>query len=215
MKRRGKNRTAATPWLGLLCLLGWPVLVSAASIDVMAAKDRSFCERVTAYFGTRLTPDVELLKTVEWQPVELKGQGPKTRHCSALDRAVLDFNNDGRPDLIVKTTFCMKGAPSDSIYVFPAGNPVLDQLSWQDLSPLLATPDKFERTGGVYPLTLLHGERAGASPALKTLFTIQPFVLDGRTYVSLTDNRREWMVIATYVNGERFDDQCYLRAGTF
>jgi hypothetical protein len=107
----------------------------------------------------------------------------------------------------------MKGAPSDSFYMFPAESGVLDQASWQDMSSLLATPDKFERTGGTYPLTSLPTDKS--PPALTTLFAIQPFILDGVTYVSLTDARRGWMVIAKYLKGERFEDQCYLQAGTF
>ena len=126
----------------------------------------------------------------------------------------MDLNNDGRDDVVVKTTFCMKGAPSESFYVFPANSPVLNQLGWQDMSPLLATHDKFERTGGTYPLTSLPMDTASSSPALSTVFTIQPFRLDGVAYIGLTDARREWMVIAKYWGGERFEDLCYLHAGS-
>lgn len=195
-----------------LCLVA-ATTVDAASIELMAAKDLPFCEKAAKSFGERLVPDADLLKTVEWKAVELKGQGPKIRRCSSLDQAIVDLDNDGHLDLVVKTSFCMKGAPSDSLYVFPANSPVLDQASWQDMSPLLATQDKFERTGGTYPLTSLHTEKV--PPALTTLLAIQPFVVDGVTYVSLTDARREWMVIAKYLRGEQFEDQCYLRAATF
>lgn len=199
-------------FLILLCLIV-AAIVGASSIELMAAKDLPFCDGVAKFFGERLAPDAELLKTVEWKPVELKGQGPKTSHCSSLNKAIFDFDNDGHLDLVVKTTFCMKGAPSDSFYMFPADSAVLDQVSWQDMSPLLATPDKFERTGGAYPLTALNIQKV--PPALTTLFAIQPFVLDGVIYVSLTDARREWMVITKYLRGERFEDQCYLRASKF
>ena len=133
------------------------------------------------------------------------------RRCSSLARAMLDIDNDGRQDLVVKTTFCMKGAPSDSLYVFPGDSPVLEQATWQDMAPLLATADKFERTGGIYPLTALHA--GTAPPSLSTVFTVQLFIVDDVTYVGMTDAQRGWMVIAKYVKGERFEDQCYLRAG--
>jgi hypothetical protein len=106
----------------------------------------------------------------------------------------------------------MKGAPSDSFYVFPANSPVLDQLAWQDMSLLLATHDKFERTGGSYPLMSLPMDKVSLSPALSTVFATQLFRLDGVAYISLTDARREWMVIAKYRGGERFEDLCYLHA---
>ncbi len=181
--------------------------------------DSKLCARVLEAFREdvddrgRLRYQHEIFRQITWKPVELKGQGPKSRHCSSLEKAIVDLDNDGQQDLVIKTTFCMKGAPSDSLYVFPPDNPVLDQASWQDMSPLLATNDKFERTGGTYPLTSLPMENA--SPALMTLFAIHPFTLDGVTYVSLTDARREWIVVAKYLCGERFEDLCYLRASTF
>ena len=199
-------------YLGGVVIVLFPALTAAASVELTAYSDRPLCEQVATLFGERLKAAPDLSKTVEWTPVELKGEGPKTRRCSSLDKANMDLNNDGRDDLVVKTTFCMKGAPSDSFYVFPADSPVLDQLGWQDMSPLLATRDKFERTGGSYPLTSLPMDKASPSPALSTVFTIQPFRLDGVAYIGLTDARREWMVIAKYRGGERFEDLCYLHA---
>jgi len=213
-RRTGGLRVRGWPaLLGLLGLLTVPALVSAASVDVVAWKDQSFCRKVAALFGERLTPDSDVFKTVEWKPVELKGQGPKTRHCSSLDQALLDLDNDGTKDLVIKTTFCMKGALSDSLYVFPADSRVLEQLSWQDMAPLLATSDKFERTGGRYPLTALpmSSESSKGNPALSTVFTVQPFVVDDHRYVAMRDARGEWTVIANHLRGERFEDLCYLR----
>jgi hypothetical protein len=201
-------------WMGSLLVAMLPTFVSAASVELAAYSDKPLCEKVAKLFGERLTaPD--LSKTVEWTAVELKGEGPKVRRCSSLDKTNMDLNNDGRDDLVVKTTFCMKGVPSESFYVFPANSPVLNQLAWQDMSPLLATHDKFERTGGSYPLTSLLMDKVSPAPALSTVFTIQPFRLDGVAYVGLTDARREWMVIAKYHGGERFEDLCYLHAGKF
>ena len=198
---------------GFLITLSMPVLVSAALVEVVAGKDMSFCEKVAKFFGERLTPAADLLKTVEWKAVELKGQGPKARHCSSLDKAIVDLNNDGRLDLVIKATFCMKGSQSDSFYMFPADGAVLEQANWQDLSPLLATSDKFEKTGGTYSLTQLPAVEKGVSRTpLTGVFTVQLFMLDGSAYVSLTDGRAEWAVITKYQGGGRFEDRCYLRA---
>ena len=184
----------------------------------VVGRDSKLCARVLEAFREdvddrgRLRYQHEIFRQIAWKPVELKGQGPKTRHCSSLDKAIVDLDNDGQLDLVVKTTFCMKGSPSDSFYMFPADSAVLEQANWQDLSPLLATPDKFERTGGVYPLTQLPVEETGVSRSpLTGVFTIQPFMLDGNVYVSLTDGRAEWIVIAQYRGGARFEDLCYLR----
>jgi hypothetical protein len=187
--------------------------------QLVAGRDSKLCARVLEAFREdvddrgRLRYQHEIFRQIIWKPVELKGQGPKSRHCSSLDKAIFDLDNDGQPDLVVKTTFCMKGSPSDSFYMFPADSAVLEQANWQDLSPLLATPDKFERTGGSYPLTALpmFSESSKGEPALHTVFTVQPFIVGEKTYVALTDGRGQWTVIAKYLRGERFEDQCYLQ----
>jgi hypothetical protein len=187
--------------------------------QLVASRDSKLCARVLDAFREdvddrwRLRYQHEIFRQITWKPVELRGQGPKTRHCSSLNQAMFDLDNDGQPDLVVKTTFCMKGSPSDSFYMFPADSAVLEQANWQDLSPLLATPEKFERTGGAYPLTQLPAEETGVNRTpLTGVFTVQPFILDGSAYVSLTDGRAEWTVIAQYRGGGRFEDFCYLRA---
>jgi len=187
--------------------------------QLVTGRDSKLCARVLEAFREdvddrwRLRYQHEIFRQITWKPVELRGQGPKTRHCSSLDKAIFDLDNDGQPDLVVKTTFCMKGSPSDSFYMFPADSAVLEQANWQDLSPLLATPDKFERTGGSYPLTTLpkSSESNKEPPTLNTVFTVQPFIMDEKTYVALTDGRGQWTVIAKYLRGERFEDQCYLQ----
>ena len=190
--------------------------------QLVAGRGSKLCARVLEAFREdvddrwRLRYQHEIFRQIAWKPVELRGQGPKTRHCSSLDKAMFDLDNNGQPDLVVKTTFCMKGSPSDSFYMFPADSAVLEQANWQDLSPLLATPDKFERTGGAYPLTQLPTEETGETGVSRTtltgVFTVQPFMLDGSAYVSLTDGRAEWTVIAQYRGSGRFEDLCYLHA---
>lgn len=185
-------------------------MTAMAAVELAAFADRPICEKVAGLSGDRFTFERSLSETVDWVPVELRGEGPTTRRCSSLDKTIIDLDNDGRNNLVVKTTFCMKGSPSDSLYIFPADSQVLENVSWQDLSPLLATHDKFERTGGTYPLSSLQVDKGGSPRDLTTAFSVHPFVLDGSIYVGLTDGGREWLVIAKYRGGERFEDVCYL-----
>lgn len=198
--------------MGSVVTLLFPALATAASVELAVYVDKPFCEAVARLTGDQFVLESGLSRTVEWEPVELKGEGPTVRRCSSLDKTIIDLDNDGQSELVVKTTFCMKEDPSDSLYVFPANSKALEEASWQDLSPLLATHDKFERTGGTYPLTALRIDKSQPLLALRTTFILQPFLMDGRAYVGLTDARREWLVIAKYRGGERFEDLCYLRS---
>lgn len=189
-----------------------PAMTVAASVELAAFAEKDFCEKVARSSGDRFVFERGLLQTVEWEAVELKGEGPTVRRCSSLDKTIIDLDNDGQKDLVIKATFCMKGDPSDSFYVLPVDSRVLENASWQDLSPLLAIHDKFERTGGTYPLRSIQFDKGALFPDLTTTFSVHPFRLDSTTYVGLTDGRREWMVIAKYLGAERFEDLCYLHA---
>jgi hypothetical protein len=204
----------------LVLLIGAGVVwAGERGYQLVAGRDSELCAKVLEGFREdvddrgRLRYQHDIFRQITWKPVELSGQGPKISHCSNLNKAIFDLDNNGRQDLVVKTSFCMKGSPSDSLYMFPVDSAVLEQANWQDLSPLLATSDKFERTGGIYPLAQLSPEEAGVSQIpLAGVFTVHPFILDESTYVSLTDGRAEWIVIAQYRGDGRFEDMCYLRA---
>ena len=199
--------------IGLLILLSVTVAL-AADYELLMNREERVCPHMGDTLKTKsdgsvgFRPDDEQIHPVAWQPVLLGGDAPKTTVCSELQQARLDLNNDGSQDLVIRSRFCMKGKPSDSLYVFPEDSAVLQQATWQDLAPLHATSDKFERTGGMYRLQ--DGARL-ESAELRNLFTIEPFVMEGRTYVSLTSPPYEYVVIATYQGGDSFRDLCYLR----
>ncbi|MBX3332453.1 MAG: hypothetical protein KF722_18805 [Nitrospira sp.] len=100
-------------WLkvGIVLVAIFPSLAVAAPVELTAFTDQPFCETVANLSGDRLVFESGLSRTVVWEPVELKGEGPSVRRCSSLDKTVIDLDNDGREDLVVKTTFCMKGDP--------------------------------------------------------------------------------------------------------
>ncbi len=205
--------------IGGALLLIMPMWAMAASVDLQVSRSQSLCMQIRELLQknvigeARLNPNAEPFSQIRWEPAVLGGTAPKTRHCSSLDVAVMDLDNNGRKELVVKATFCMKGAPSDSLYLFPEDSRVLEEASWQNLAPLLATTDKFERTGGRYPLTGIPLEQASvrSMPELKTVFSVHPFQVGNMAYVALTDGYEEQIVIAKYLGGDRIEDQCYLR----
>ena len=72
----------------------------------VVGRDSKFCARALEAFREdvddrgRLRYQHEIFRQITWKPVELRGQGPKTRHCSSLDKAIFDLDNDGQPDLV-------------------------------------------------------------------------------------------------------------------
>jgi hypothetical protein len=119
-----------------------PLIAAVSSVDLIAVRDKPFGERVLELFqknmgsGNRINIEAGPFSRVKWEPAMIAGAAPKMRRCSSLDKASVDLDNDGIKDLVVKTTFCMKGAPSDIFYMFPADSKVLAQASWQDMAPL-------------------------------------------------------------------------------
>jgi hypothetical protein len=68
-------------------------------------------------------------------------------------------------------------------------------------------------------VVLHRGEEYDRKP--HTLTVLRPvasagdaFIMDEKTYVALTDGQGQWVVIAKYPHGERFEDQCYLHMAT-
>jgi hypothetical protein len=203
--------------------VGWLVIAGLAlaggeTYRVVMSKDRKFCEVMAevvnrdAGWDRNLRYEHEVFQRITWTPVKLSGQAPRDGRCSTLEQARFDLDNDGREDLVIRSSFCMRGLPSDSLYVFPSDSTVLEQATWQDLGPLHETTEKFERTGGAYPLEeLAEDARRNAVPPAG-VFTLRPFMFEKKFYLSLTDARRAWIVIANYLQGGRLQDLCYFHA---
>lgn len=211
-------RRGGTVGVGWLAIAGLALAGGETYLSVMS-KDGTFCKAMAevlnrdAGWDGDLRYEHEVFQRIAWTPVKLSGQAPRDGRCSTLEQARFDLDNDGREDLVIRSSFCMRGLPSDSLYAFPSDSTVLEQATWQDLGPLHATAEKFERTGGAYPLEELPAEdarRHAAPPA--GVFTLRPFIFEKRSYVSLTDARRAWIVIANYLQGGRLQDVCYLHA---
>ena len=85
--------------------------------------------------GNRLNNGASPFSQVKWNLAMIADVALKMRCCSILGSTRVDLDKDGTRNLMVKTTFCMKGAPSDSFCMFPADSNVLEQASWQDMAP--------------------------------------------------------------------------------
>ncbi len=210
-----RSGSVGVGWLAVATL----ALAGGELYQTVMSKEPRVCETMAevlnrdAEWDGNLRYAHDIFRRIAWTPVKLRGQAPRDGRCSTLEQARFDLDNDGREDLVIRSSFCMRGLPSDSLYVFPPDSEVLEQATWQDLSPLHATADKFERTGGAYALKELPAEdtrRNVAPPA--GVFTLRPFIFDQISYVSLTDARRAWIVVAKYQQRGRLQDLCYFHA---
>ena len=149
------------------------------------------------------------VRSVEWAPAALPGDAPKTTICSLFEQTQVDLRRDGIDDLVIRTRFCMKGKPSDSLYVFPADSDVLARASWQDLGPLHETQDKIEHTGGVYVLSKLMGAKQPVE--LRGVFALDVVRVDEQALVALTAPPFHWVVVGRLRGTGALDDVCYLK----
>jgi len=114
-------------------VFGFLVLVMTAAVawagerghQLVAGKESNLCANVLDAFREdvddrgRLRYQHEIFRQITWKPVELKGQGPKTRHCSSLDKAIFDADHDGQPDMVGQGNVLYAGEPErQCLYIF-------------------------------------------------------------------------------------------------
>ena len=180
------------------------------------SKDKELCETMLGLFNTdmRRFRDIrykehEMFKSIVWQAVDI---GEPPQRCELHWRAIFDIDGDGKQNLVIKRSACLRGNPSDSFFVFPSDSDVAERLKPGPggLDPLFDTPDKFSMTGHVYKLTELPLDQTeGIAQGIGGGFVIQPFIWDKKTYLSMTDLHQEWIVINQYQGEDRFKDLCY------
>lgn len=199
--------------LGLLVML--PGVVAAAGMVVGQAVDASLCATLAsaldaaAFSEGRFRFASDAVRPAPWRPVTLAGDAPISTKCSLFEQAQVDLGGDGRPDLVVRSRFCMRGKPSDSLYVFRAGSEVLTRMTWQNLAPLHETDDKIERTGGRY---VMAGVPATFGPAvLNEVYAMDVLSLEGKAYVAMSAPPFEWFVLARFKGQGTLEDVCVLR----
>ncbi|MFO0773983.1 MAG: hypothetical protein U0172_04865 [Nitrospiraceae bacterium] len=147
--------------------------------------------------------------SVAWKGATIAGEGPPPGPCAKFEQAEAAWQPGGMPMLVVRSRFCMKGTPSESLYFFAGRSDVLSRATWQDLSPLHATLEKFERTGGTYRLTHLPPDDGPVD--LRERFLTDVVVVQGRASTALTAPPYAWIVIGKPHGQGTLQDQCYLR----
>jgi hypothetical protein len=173
------------------------------------------------------------LTLVSWKPIDLHVRNSTDQ---IIETAVLDIDNDGKKDLVVKVTGFMHSKLTDSLHIFPPDSDVLSKLrpGPGGLGPLYVTPDKIDFSERGYVLKDLPSpireklmadlKKQLAEPLKKGLIkaenldpamtggpgsVLQPFVWKNTVYINMTNLHQEWIVLSKYKSGGRLVDICY------
>ncbi len=176
------------------------------SYKVVMSKDEKVCNAMLAVYNE----DMKAGGSIRYDEHEMFNIGWQTdaRVPDVMD-AVFDINNDGKQELVLRTTQGFHGIHTDTFYIFPESSDILTRIKRGPggLKPMLETPNwLFSSEHPTYELKDLPSPLVGS---LDVYYVLEPFVFNGTTYISMTDAGPSWIVIAKYLERERMQDICY------
>lgn len=206
---------------------------------LVMSKDKELCESMLGLYNTdmnthgRIDYDShEIFSRIEWEDLD------DSDDSSAIWlRADFDINNDGKNETVVKFSGHVQAADLDTLYIYPGDSDIFskDAITGKR-GRLLDTPNTiFESYHSIYYLKdvskslqekilvykLKHLpsylKRANVDdlrrdlgkPEIAGSFVLQPFILHGTTYISITNRNPEWIVVGKYKPPKEVQDICY------
>lgn len=172
---------------------------------LVMSKDTRLCNAMLALYNNdmkaykRIWYDRhEIFSSIEWQ----------TDDDLDIEHAFFDINNDGKNELVIKKTWHLRGIGNEALYIYSADSDVLSKLR-PGAGGLHALSDNsielFSTHNNVYYLKALPATEVGA----EVFFVLNPFIWEGASYISITDQTPRWIVIAKYKQAEELQDICY------
>lgn len=184
------------------------------SYTLLMSKDEKLCNSMLVLYNEdmkdygRIMYDQHQMFTSMWKPVDLDEANHPTYGCLRYWRGTFDINNDGKNELVVKQSACLSGILTDDLSIYPDNSDVLlFNPKTGKLNPLKDTDSElFSRKNNIYLLKdLPNATEIGA----EVFFVLNPFIVDGTSYISITDQTPRWIVIAKYKQAEETQDICY------
>lgn len=209
--------------LVVLLLTGGVAWAGQEAYRIVMSKDKELCEHVLQLVNA----DIKKYQSIRYQEHEVFSQIPWERidkpsrfapECSFLRKAIFDINNDGRDELVIKFSGCLRSQLIDSLYIFPQSSTILSKLKPDEpggLSALFSDPDMLYQIGDLYVLSDLKPEKTEGLQAATGVVEVNPFVWRKTSYISIADLYPEWIVITKYVHRETFQDYCYFHGPSF
>ncbi len=213
------SRSLVMRKMAILCVLVLFATVGVAwagkeAYRMVMSEDKRFCQHMLAIFNGDLKKYGALLyekhkEFIVWEPVDT-GEVKIDKYCSQTLKQTFDINNDGTDELVIRTRSCYQSQLTDSLYIFPLNSNIVELLK-------AATPHAFGATSDglwamTYELKKMPGVKSGALfPGIHTIITLEPLKFGQTFYVSMTDLRQEFIVIAKYLRGEELEHVFYFR----
>ncbi len=147
---------------------------SADPYKLLMSKEKGLCATMLGIFNKETddrggpTYEHTVFTTIKWSSVELSGREPLAKYCSVLKTTTIDINNDGADDLVIKASFCVKGQPIDSLYIFPPTSDVIKKMTWQNMRALFETTNKIDSSGHAHLLSELDPSQNDGLQASRT-----------------------------------------------
>ena len=182
---------------------------------LVMSKDKELCTGMLKLFNEDMKQYKEIRYDkhdtfVRWEPVELGGNAPLAKSCSIFQKSKFDINNDGKEDLVVKWSACLRDQLTDSLYIHPADSDAFSNVTWQEHKALFNTQEKVELAEGRYYLKELpKGKKGELTPRIAGVLVLQPFMNGKTAYISMTDLHQDWIVIGKYKKADTLEDVCY------
>lgn len=174
---------------------------------LVMSKDTKLCNAMLALYsgdikasGRIKYEDHEMFKKIEWQA---------DSQYSDLMHAIFDINNDGKKELVLRTTSGFHGIHTDHFYIYPEDSDIYSRIGpgAGGLRDLFGNPNQlFSSDNSIYNLKEL---QSPLTDSLGVYLVLNPFVSGETTYISMTDVRPRWIVIAKYLEAEKLQDVCY------
>ena len=176
------------------------------------SKDGKLCNAMLALYNgdmeayKRIRYDQHKMFTNMLKPVDPDEAGHQVNGCLHYWRGIFDINNDGKNELIIKQSACLSGILTDSLYIYPSNSDVLNfNPKSGKLNPLKDTDNKL----GEHEVYYLKDLPKTSDVWVGGHFVLNPFILEGMSYISMTDQTPRWIIIAKYKQAEEMQDICY------
>lgn len=175
------------------------------SYTLVMSKDTKLCNAMLALYNEDMKAYKEInydqheIFTKIWEPVLDRG-------CLKYWRGIFDINNDSKGELVIKQSACLSGILTDSLFIYSSNSDVLSvNPESGKLNPLKDTDNEF----GEHDVYYLRDLPKTSEAWIGGHFVLNPFIWEGTSYISITDQMPRWVVIAKYKQSEELQDICY------